>query len=316
MVKDQILNPKLINKYNHLNKQIIIMKHLTPFIFLLFTFSLFAQEGTTLEEYRYLSKGYLYQKELGLDIQKNGYTVKMIFTTSKDAKLIGLYKEGEKETKALLVVIEEKGQAPIYVCIPNGNSEERVLSLYNLDVQRLINVESRKLYDNAIQEFLYSALNSSSEMQEAITTIPSADKMSEKANSAETQNEPVEDILVSKGGVESVMLTEPDPAEKDAVEESKEKPVVTTARASVSGDVLSRDIIVAPNVQTESDKKGTVAVKICVDMDGYVLSAKYTQRGSTTLDKELKKLAVDSASKYRFEKSDRREECGIIRFEF
>jgi len=46
------------------------------------------------------------------------------------------------------------------------------------------------------------------------------------------------------------------------------------------------------------------------------MSAKFTQRGSTTLDKELKKISVDSASKYRFGKSDRREECGIIRFEY
>jgi hypothetical protein len=91
--QDLVLQPSLKHpnnksKYNHLNKQIIIMKFLTSLLFLLMSFSLFAQEGTTLEEYRYLSKGYLYQKELGLDIHKNGYSVKTIFTTSKDAQLI------------------------------------------------------------------------------------------------------------------------------------------------------------------------------------------------------------------------------------
>lgn len=292
------------------------MKHLTYLLFLLFSFSLLAQEGTTLEEYRYLSKGYLYQKELGLDIYKNGYTVKTIFTTSKDAKLIGLFKDGEKETKALLVVIEEKGQAPIYVCIPNSYSEDRVLSLYNLDVQRLINVETRKLYDSAMQEFLYSALNNTYEMQELSTIPQSFDNLSENTKPADTQNPPVEDVLVSKGGVESVMLTESEPVKKDPIQESTPIPTITTAKTTISGDVLSRDIIVAPNVQIESDKKGTVAVKVCVDMDGYVSSAKFTQRGSTTLDKDLKKLSVDSASKYRFGKSDRREECGIITFEY
>ena len=142
------------------------MKLLTPLLFVLMSFSLFAQEGTTLEEYRYLSKGYLYQKELGLDIHKNGYSVKTIYTTSKNSQFIGLYKDGQKATKALLVVIEEQGQAPIYVCIPNSKSEERVMSLYNLDVQRLINVETRKLYDNAIQEFLFYALNKAQNMEE------------------------------------------------------------------------------------------------------------------------------------------------------
>ncbi len=294
------------------------MKHLTPLLILLFSFSLFAQEGTTLEEYRYLSKGYLYQKELGLDIYKNGYTVKNIFITSKNAKLIGLYKDGVKATKALLVVIEEQGQTPVYVCIPNKNSEERVLSLYNLDIQRLINVETRKMYDNAMQEFLYSALNNSMDMQELSIRPQNFDHLSKSTEPIDMQNQPEEDILVSKGGVESVVLTdtEPEPMKETPVKESKPKNTITQARPTINGDVRSRDIIVAPNVQTESLVKGTVAVKVCVDMDGYVSSAKFTQRGSTTLDKELKKLSVDAASRYRFGKSDRREECGIITFEF
>ena len=126
---------------------------------------------------------------------------------------------------------------------------------------------------------------------------------------------PQEDVLVSKGAAENVMLSE-QPKKEEVKPEASPEPNVTQARSTVSGDVRSRDIVVSPNVQITSNKRGTVAVKICVDMDGYVTSAKFTQRGSTTFDKELKKLSVDSASKYRFEKSDRREECGIIKFEF
>jgi hypothetical protein len=290
------------------------MKHLTYLLFLLMSFSLFAQEGTTLEEYRYLSKGYLYQKELGLDIYKSGYKVQTLFTTSKDAQLIGLYEDGRNEIKALLVVIEEPGQTPIYICIPRGNSDERVLSLYNLDVQRLINVESRKMYDNAMQEFLYSSLNNSMGTEQPTTLTPESYEMMSKSNS-QAFNDASEDILVSKGGTESVVMTESDKVTEQPVKEPA-KPIMTQATATISGDVLSREIIVAPNVQTESDKKGSVAVKVCVDMDGFVLSAKYTQRGSTTLDKDLKKVAVDAASKYRFDKSERKEECGIITFQF
>jgi hypothetical protein len=290
------------------------MKFLTSLLLLLMSFSLFAQEGTTLEEYRYLSKGYLYQKELGLDIHKTGYSVKAIFTTSKNAQLIGLYKDGVKETKALLVVIEETGQAPVYVCIPNSNSEERVLSLYTMDVQRLINVETRRLYDSAIQEFLYSALNNNCDAQE--TTNMPVEMTNKSTTPTETNNQPADDVLVAKGGSTTVALTESEPIENTTTEESTEKPNVIQAKVTVNGDVRSRDIVVAPNVQTQSNEKGTIAVKVCVDMEGYVVSAKFTQRGSTTFDKELKKLSVDSASRYRFGKSDRKEECGIIKFEF
>ena len=298
------------------------MKLLTSLLLFLMSFSLLAQEGTTLEEYRYLSKGFLYQKELGLDIHKNGYTVKNIFTTSNNAELIGLFKDGQKNTKALLVVIDELGQTPIYICIPNSQSEERVLSLYNLDIQRLINVETRKLYDDAIQEFLFSAINNSSEMMESSA---STEMLSSAASTpSSSQVSPAEDILVAKGGTEAVMLNNESKVPAESVVEVPAETVVeepapkkfTQAQATVSGDVRSRDIVVAPNVQTESLETGTISVKVCVDMDGYVTSAKFTQRGSTTFDKELKKLAVDSASKYRFGKSDRREECGIIKFQF
>ena len=292
----------------------MIMKHFTYLLFFSMSFSLFAQEGTTLEEYRYLSKGYLYQKELGLDISKSGYNVKPLYTTSKNAQLIGLYEDGKNDLKALLVVIEEQGQAPIYICVPKSNSDERVLSLYNIDIQRLVNVESRKMYDNAMQEFLYTALNNSMKTQEPALLPDNFEMTGTDTNKA--LNDASEDILVSKGGTESVMMDESDKMMDTTNDAPAAKPTMTQATARISGDVLSRDVIVAPNVQTESTAKGAVAVKVCVDMDGYVLSAKYTQRGSTSLDKDLKKLAVDSASKYRFSKSDRKEECGIITFEF
>lgn len=294
------------------------MKHLTYFLFLFMSFNLFAQEGTTLEEYRYLSKGYLYQKELGLDIYKSGYTIKTLFTTSKEAQLIGLYEEGRNDLKALLVVIEEPGQTPIYICVPKSNSDERVMSLYNLDIQRLINVESRKMYDNAMQEFLYSAIINQMDTKQ-FSPQPqqeNLDAMNKNNNPNQPFNEASEEVLVSKGGTESVVLTETDPATTQMENELVAEPTMKQATASISGDVRSRDVVVAPKVQTESHNQGTVAVKVCVDMEGYVLSAKFTQNGSTTLDKDLKKLAVDSASKYRFGKSDRKEECGVITFEF
>ncbi len=288
------------------------MKHLTTVLFILISFSLFAQEGTTLEEYRYLSKGYLYQIELGLDVYKNGYSVRSIYTTSNNAELIGLFKDGEKDTKALLVKIVEVGKAPVYICIPNGQSEETVLSLYNLDVQQLENLETRKLYDNAIHEFLYNSLSNSFEMQKS--TTPVVMLSSENSSTTDSTDVMVEGVLVSQTGAETVVLTEEPVAENLA--EVPALKIVTQVNATVIGDVRSRDVLNAPGLQIDSGKTGIIAVRICVDMEGFVTSAKFTQRGSTTFDNELKKLSVDTASQYRFSKSDRREECGLIKFQF
>ena len=43
------------------------MRYLLNFAFLIFPVILLAQSETTIEEYKYLTKGYAYQKEMGLD---------------------------------------------------------------------------------------------------------------------------------------------------------------------------------------------------------------------------------------------------------
>lgn len=307
------------------------MKHLTSLIILLIaSFSLKAQEGTSLEEYRYMSKGYLYQKELGLDIHKSGYQIKNLFTTTKGAQLIGLYKEGLSEIKALLIVIEDPTQAPIYICVPRSNSEDRVMSLYNLDVQRLVNVESRKLYDNAMQEFLFSSLSSSFGVNKStVESRPKDAEITKPTDDSETPSSQVayndehhEDELVSKGGTEPEEMENDEPLDATSHEtdntpaENAGESVFKKAVTSIGGDLRSRNIMIAPNVEVDAEKEGTIVVKVCVDMDGYVMSSRLNQRGTTTTDKDLKEVAIDAALRYRFNKSERKEECGNITFEF
>lgn len=84
-----------------------------------------------------------------------------------------------------------------------------------------------------------------------------------------------------------------------------------------AGDGLgSRGLVYEPKIEDNTQKSGTVVVKVCVNKLGNVVSAKYTQRGSSTTDSYLIDLAERSAKKYQFTPSDAAEQCGTITIEF
>ena len=91
---------------------------------------------------------------------------------------------------------------------------------------------------------------------------------------------------------------------------------ISTGSGRVGGGLSNRGLLFEPNFQDSSQKVGKVVIKICVDNKGRVVSAKYTQKGSTTTDAELVKLAVDNSKKYIFSMSDIEEQCGTITVEF
>ncbi len=84
-----------------------------------------------------------------------------------------------------------------------------------------------------------------------------------------------------------------------------------------AGDGLgSRGLVYEPKIEDNSQKSGKVVVKVCVNKQGNVTSAKYTQRGSSTSDSYLISLAEKSAKKYRFTPSNTEEQCGSITIDF
>jgi TonB family protein len=67
----------------------------------------------------------------------------------------------------------------------------------------------------------------------------------------------------------------------------------------------------------DTQNTGRVAVRVCVNAEGIVTSAVYTQVGSTTTDGVLRSKAIDWARQYRFApEPDVSEQCGTITFDF
>lgn len=68
--------------------------------------------------------------------------------------------------------------------------------------------------------------------------------------------------------------------------------------------------------QDNSQEQGKVVVKACIDSDGNVISAEFTQAGSTATSSRLKQLAVSSAKRWKFAPGNVDKQCGTITFNF
>lgn len=104
--------------------------------------------------------------------------------------------------------------------------------------------------------------------------------------------------------------------EEDGAANSKVLEGLSGGLGEVGGGLSGRGIIYKPVIQENSQKTGKVVVKVCVDESGEVISAKFTQRGSTTTDSQLIEVTEKAAVKYKFTKGDLAEQCGTITIDF
>lgn len=91
---------------------------------------------------------------------------------------------------------------------------------------------------------------------------------------------------------------------------------ISNGTGKIGGGLGGRGLVYEPVIRDNSQKTGTVVVKVCVNKDGTVQSADYTLKGSTTTDSQLKDIAVRSAQKFKFTTSSVDQQCGTITFTF
>ena len=91
---------------------------------------------------------------------------------------------------------------------------------------------------------------------------------------------------------------------------------ISTGSGVVGGGLGNRGVVFEPKISDDSQKTGRVVVKVCVNRQGEVVSADYTQRGSTTADSELRDIAIRNAKRFKFSKSSVDKQCGTITIDF
>lgn len=92
---------------------------------------------------------------------------------------------------------------------------------------------------------------------------------------------------------------------------------ISGSGGKIGGNLSGRKVAKkGPGVKDNSQKTGTVVLNICVDGNGNVTSAKYTQGGSNTADGELINKAIADAKLWKFEKSNFDSQCGTITYTY
>ena len=91
---------------------------------------------------------------------------------------------------------------------------------------------------------------------------------------------------------------------------------ISTGSGTVGGGLSGRGYKRPAAPKDNSQETGTVVVYVCVDKRGKVISAEYTQAGSTTSNSSLKRIAIANAKKYRFDSGSVDKQCGTIRYDF
>lgn len=91
---------------------------------------------------------------------------------------------------------------------------------------------------------------------------------------------------------------------------------ISKGSGRVGGGLGTRGVLHEPQINDRSQKTGRVVISVCVDKNGKVIKADYTQKGSTTTDSELKEVARKAAMQFKFTTSDIVEQCGTITVDF
>ncbi len=290
------------------------MKNKMCLFLLCLAFAAFAQNGTTLEEYRYLTKGYAYQKEMGLDASKQGYSFQLLYEHSNGIRFIGMF--GRQHTpRAVLTVLPNGSSQPTYICLPNNGSEAEILKMYETAIQQKLVTTRQKLdFQEAQRAFMMHLLANSSAQpladsgspasysQELILTNKGIPISTSDPNEAYPRPEPIHEVTTS--------------AYRPPSAKSSPSNINKQVSTRIGGDLMSRSLIKNPVVMGSYKAKGKVVIKLCVDERGEIETAKFTQRGSTTFNSELKELALAAVRATRFANSSLAEQCGTIAFHF
>ncbi|MEL6868103.1 MAG: hypothetical protein AAFP19_27015 [Bacteroidota bacterium] len=295
------------------------------YLFMAAPFLLSAQQGTTLEEYRYLTKGYAYQKEMGLDATKEGYTIRSLFKHENGIQFLGLYAIQVLQPQAILAVIKDSNQKERYLCMPNNEAAESIKKLYKENKTKiLVGQQMREKYDEALRSLVFqmaSPINFAQIPKPNQTMDPYDPKLELTSKGIPVQTDRINNQPPSQTTLPAV--DRPNEYSTKTVDipvtpttEETAKTANSNALASVGGALKGRPLA-KPIVVTEShSKRGKVVIKLCVDKEGMVTYAKFTQRGSTTLDADLKEIALQNAKQARFSAGMEEEQCGTIEYHF
>ena len=122
------------------------MKRLFLFIAIACFASFAKAQGTTQEEYNYVSKGYKIQVESGLDMKK-GYKIVETERMLDDVQVKFLFRESDKTLAATIIVWHAKFfNKDYYVCLPNSKASKELWQSFYISMNELGGAAQTEIY--------------------------------------------------------------------------------------------------------------------------------------------------------------------------
>ncbi|MEZ4912051.1 MAG: hypothetical protein R2774_14460 [Saprospiraceae bacterium] len=134
-----------------------------------------------------------------------------------------------------------------------------------------------------------------------------------ETKTTEDKKKQYSDLFNKSNGTNNTSRTQGDESGKP---DGKALEGISKGSGRVGGGLSGRGVIYEPNFSDKSQKTGKVALTICVDSEGKVIKADFTQKGSTTTDTYLINLAKKTSMQYIFSKSDLTSQCGTVTIDF
>lgn len=284
------------------------MRHLlTIATFLFICQSVSAQTGTSPEEYRYMNKGFAYQKQMGLDPQKEGYYFKKLsLNENEEIELTGMYSKTSNHLVGIVAGFKSNSlnKKQVFIGIPNAEASNELVSDFHRKKESSIGYENRRKLDEIIRKMLFAQLDNSKSKD--IFAIKNTKAPETEVLPQAYANEQL--VLVAKGVND--LSVQPKKAKAMRVEINEQDFV----QFELTGQLTKESLIYWPKLQQRSVSKGTVNMKICIDEEGQVSSSRFTQKGSTLINTALIDATKSHSRKVKFE--DGKASCGVISYVF
>ena len=163
--------------------------------------------------------------------------------------------------------------------------------------------------------------------------IHEAEKISEETQAAEEPAEAIESEVTAESDTEVLAAeqstsgdaeetTSPGGSDATVIEGNSEGTAAEGDGDGINGDdgdgVISRRIIYREDITQAAEYSGTIAINLCIDRRGHVISVSKNAERTTITNSDIVRKAMDIASRYRFESnySAARRECGTLTFIF
>lgn len=149
------------------------------------------------------------------------------------------------------------------------------------------------------------------EEKKPVQELPQVDSKSMYTGQQSDENNPADEGLTYGAGDQGD--PDGDPSSKNYYGENS-----GLGNIGVGHDLAGRNLLSIPPIDEDYNETGKVSLSIKVDRSGKVLFAKYTQKGSTTTNQKLIKLAEEAAMQAKFSPNSKvaEEQFGTITFTF